>query len=248
MYGRFVDIRKLEQEEPNVIVGLPDVGLVGVISAYYLIRKMAMKEVAYFESPNLPPLTVVHDGLPFSPIRMFNWNNLVVLTSEVAVPSNLINEVVEALFKWVDEHRAKGIYCVTGISVPNRLDIDKPAVYAVTSNEEIKMKLNNVGIKPLEEGILVGVPGVLIRESAKRNMKSVVLLSETHEVYPDPGAAASSLEALSKLLGFEIDLKPLLEEAEEIRIRARDLMKRTLESMEAINKAQERDVPMLYYR
>ncbi len=248
MSYRFIDIKELEEKEPNVIVGLPDAGLVGVISAYYLIRRLNMKEVAYFESSNIPPLTVVHNGLPYSPIRMFNWSNLVVLTSEISVPPNLINEVVDALLKWTVDHRAKGIYCITGISVPNRLDIEKPTVYAVTSNEEIKGSIVNSGIKLLEEGIIVGIPAVLIRESAKRGIRSVILLSETYEAYPDPGAAASSLETLSKLLGFVIDIKPLLEEAEEIRVRARDLMKRTLETMEAMNKAQERDVPMLYYR
>ena len=51
--------------------GLPDVGLVGLIATSHIIAQLKMEEVAYVDSELLPPVVVLHEGLPYSPLRIF---------------------------------------------------------------------------------------------------------------------------------------------------------------------------------
>jgi predicted ATP-grasp superfamily ATP-dependent carboligase len=58
-------------------------------------------------------------------------------------------------------------------------------------------------------------------------------------------AAVSLLERLNGAFGFNIDVKALQEQAEEFRLRLRELMQRTQQSMRAM-KSQEEELPALY--
>ena len=60
----------------TLIVGFPDVGLVGLISAMHVIETLKMKEIGYIESELLPPLIVLHDGVFQSPVRIYHKDNL----------------------------------------------------------------------------------------------------------------------------------------------------------------------------
>ncbi len=244
--ARFVDVREVRPE--SLVVGLPDTGLVGVISASHMIRELGMEEVAYLESELLPPLVVIHDGEPKHPVRIFHRDGIAVVVSEIALPPNIVAPISSALFEWARSHRVKVIYSITGLAVPNRLDIEKPRVYGVSVPVELMERLRDAGVEQLKEGMLVGVHALLLRDSSKHGIDNVVLLAESHYAYPDPGAAASILECLGKHLGFEVNLKPLLEQAEEIRVKARDLMRRTAQMMQMMEKMKEREVPLLYYR
>jgi uncharacterized protein len=70
------------------------------------------------------------------------------------------------------------------------------------------------------------------------------LLSQCFFNYPDPEAAAEVLKELEKITGVKVDVAKLLEKGEEIRVRARDVMKRTQQEMSKMKKGQEYDIPM----
>jgi predicted ATP-grasp superfamily ATP-dependent carboligase len=55
------------------------------------------------------------------------------------------------------------------------------------------------------------------------------------------------LRELAKLTGLKVDVSSLIEKGEEIRLRARDVMKRTQQELLRMRKAQEYDVPMSLY-
>jgi predicted ATP-grasp superfamily ATP-dependent carboligase len=74
----------------------------------------------------------------------------------------------------------------------------------------------------------------------------ISLLAQSFSDYPDPGAAAAVVESLSKITGKKIDTKALLESAEDIRVKTRDLMKQTGRTMQEMGKAREYEIPPLY--
>ena len=65
-------------------------------------------------------------------------------------------------------------------------------------------------------------------------------------MYPDPGDAASAIESLDKFLKLGIDVKELLEKGEEIKLKARDLMRQTALSAPKMQKGVEQDMPIMY--
>lgn len=228
-----------------LVVGLPDVGLVGVVATSHLVSSLKMQEVASAESELFPPIVVLHDGVPKSPIRAFSDGSIVALIAETAIPTSLVSSLADAIVGWAEEKNAELILSVGGMAVPNRQDLDVPKVFAALSDKALAKKVNDAA-EILGEGYIVGAYALILRRCAERNLPAITLLTQSFYNYPDPEAAASALTALNKVLGLKVDVSDLLQKGEEIRLRAKDIMKRTQTEMARMDKSQEYDVPPLY--
>jgi len=243
---RIVEEEGIEYKNPIVIEGLPDVGLVGTIAASYIVEKMSYEEIGYIESILFPPVMVVHEGKLKSPFRIYGNGDVIVLLSEVAVPPNAVYPLTRALTEWVKEIGAKLVIPITGLPVENRMDISKPEVFSVGNSEESVKELKDKQMELLEEGFIAGTHAIMLRECGKRDLNAISLLAQCFPVYPDPGAAASAIESLEKFLKFGIDVGELLEKGEEIKLKARDLMRQTALSAPEMQKGVEQDMPIMY--
>jgi uncharacterized protein len=248
-------VRIVEKEgevynNPVVIEGLPDVGLVGTIAASYLVEKLAYREIGHIESDLFPPVMVIHDGKLKNPFRIYSdaSGSIVVILSEVAVPPKAVYPLTAALAEWF--HRIKvrpPVISLKGLPMKNRIEIDKPEVFAVGNNDAALQLLKDKQIELLEEGFIAGTYAMMLRECSKRNIGAISLLAQCFPVYPDPGAAASSIESVKKFVpNLEVDVGELLENAEEIKLKARDLMQQTTLSASEMQKGMEQDMPIMY--
>jgi uncharacterized protein len=228
------------------LVGVPDVGLVGSIALSYTVQEGQMTEVGYIESNALPPVIVVHGGDPKPPIRLYRSGDVVVTVSEISIDYHLITPITHAIVDWVKSKGVELLISLSGMAVPNRLEIDVPDVYGVASSPAVKMRMRNAEIKILEEGFITGLPALLMKDCVKKNVSSMILLAQSHLTYPDPGAAASLITSLNKLLGLDVDTKELMAHEDELRVKLRALMHRTSEQMKQLKKGREQEIPLLY--
>jgi uncharacterized protein len=228
-----------------MINGLPDVGLVGLLAASHLISSLKLEEVGSLESDLLPPMIVLHGGVPKSPVRIFANNSLIVLISETAIPISLLRPLANDLAGWAQGNSTRLMLSLGGMAVSNRQDIDTPKVFAALSEKGLESKLNGAA-EILEEGYIVGAYGLLLRRCAETSIPAIALLTQAYYNYPDPVAAAVTLNAVNKILGLDIDTSELLKRGEEIRLRSKDMMHRTQEEMSKMNKSHEYDLPPLY--
>lgn len=243
----------IHQEIPSnatLIVGMPDVGLVGPISTSHLIRGWNLEPVGYIDSLGLPPVILFHNAEPLMPIRLYSGykgnDYMLVLHSDVAVPPNRIASLASYLVKFSAERKFNRILLLGGIAVQDRLNIETPKTYAASIDKNMLQYAKEKGIEPLREGFVGGIYAQILKEGYKAGLPALALLSECFLNYPDPGASASTLLALSKVVGHDIDVKPLLEQEEEIRLRLREMMRRTLEAMRGSGKEYEYTIPALY--
>ncbi len=242
---KFVEFKPVDSVK-SVVIGLPDVGLVGLITVNHVIRSLDASEVGYIESKSLPPVIVVHKGEPKSPIRIYFKDEVAFLTSEVPLPSASIPLLASGLVEWVRSKEASLILSVSGVAVQNRLELKKPEVYGVASAPSAKRILDGAGVKLLEEGFMVGPHAQILKEAMRMEVDNLVIMAQSHYQYPDPGAAASATNALNEIIGFKVDVKKLLEQAEEIRLKMREVMQRTYKQMERMQKTQEQELPPMY--
>jgi uncharacterized protein len=230
--------------EATMIIGLPDVGLVGLIATSYLISELNLEEIAYMDSDLLPPVVVLHEGLPHAPLRIYGNQNLIAVISELAIPAPAIYTVTRELVDWAQAKKIKRIISMGGIPTENRQTIKEPEVFAAASNQELLDTLTKSGLKTLNEGYIVGAQALSMRYSISKNMPSIAILAQSFYNYPDPQAAAIALRELSKISDVKVDVSKLLEKGEEIRLKARDMMKRTQQEMNRMQKSQEYDLPL----
>lgn len=240
-----VEIEKVSQVK-YALLALPDTGLVGTIAAGHLVHSKKMNEVGYVRPGFLPPLIVVHDGEPKSPVRLYGNKDLIALISETPLPSSTYRELAKEIAKWAKERETQLLIPVTGIAVQNRLEIEKPEIFGLGGTAETRELLKSRGIRLLEEGFIAGPHAFMLNECIEMNIPIAMLFAQSHSNFPDPIAAVSMLERLNEAFGFDVDVKPLRERAEEFRLKLRELMRRTQQSMSSTQKSQEEEIPAFY--
>jgi uncharacterized protein len=228
----------------TLLFGFPDVGLVGVIAASYLVDELKLDEVAHVDSMLLPPLVVLHEGLPHSSIRIFGGDTLLLAISEVPVPADAIYPIMDALIDWGRSKSVKMMIALGGIPVQDRQDTKELKVFAAASSPEAKKIAEDKQVEILTDGYLVGAQAIMLQRAANNGIPALTLLAQCFYNYPDPEAAAEVLKGLAKITGVKVSVEKLVEKGEEIRLRARDVMKRTQEEMSKMKKPQELDTPM----
>ena len=242
------EVKIIERKEISrgavMLFGFPDVGLVGVIAASHLISELNLTEVAYMDSRLLPPLIVLHEGLPHSPIRVFGNHNVLLAVSETAISADTIYPVMHALIDWGRNKNAKTMISMSGIPVQDRQDVKQLKVFAAASSPEMLKTVQDKDVQVLKEGYMVGPQAIVMQYCANSGIPAIALLAQCFFNYPDPEAAAELLKELANIAEIKVDISKLLEKGEEIRLRARDVMRRTQQEMSKMKKTQEYDIPM----
>jgi len=245
-------VKIIEREEISeglkVICGLPDVGLVGTIAASHLISKLELEEVAYVRSELLPPIIMLEKGLPRSPIRMFGDQDLIVLSSEIAIPSSAIYPIIESIIDWMWKKKVEIVFTLGGLPIPNRHEIEKPKVFGASSNETLLKMLSGKEIQVIQRGFLVGPQALILSYCTERGIPAVALLAESFYNYPDPEASSVVIQALNQIIDMEIDVSELIEKGEEVRLAMRDMMRRTQAELARMKKSHEYDIPGYYIK
>lgn len=229
---------------PRIVIGIPEAGLVGVIAGSYMIQQLKLQEIGHVESELLPEVVVVHNSEPKSPIRIFGGGSLILLVSEIPLDPGFSYELAETLEGWAMSKNAELVVGITGLPSKNRMNFDqnqKPILFGVSNDKKLRESLPSFGVQPFQEGVVTGIHATLLKEGALMNVPNLILLVESYLEFPDPAAAATSVEALGRLLSIQIDTKSLVEESEGIRLKLRGLMRNTQESI-----AKTAEAPSVY--
>jgi uncharacterized protein len=220
---------------PKVIVGVPEAGLVGTIASSYLVEQLKLDERGYIDSDFMPPVMVVHDSGARYPMHIFGKDNLVVVISEVPLAGKLSLEVAKEVAAWAKSIKAELVVGVTGAPSRAREEVQgegKSTVVGVGNDETSLQALKTSGALPFQDGVITGFYASLLKYLMKERQSGAVLLAESLGQFPDPGASVSIIEALNALLSLKVDSKPLVKEAEGIRLRTRELMQQTQQAQQ----------------
>ncbi len=233
------DIRIIEHECMDlrgafVIDGFPSVGLVGAIAANYLASLLELRLIGTMESEGFPNLTVIRKGVPLSPVRIYAGNigdqdeKIVVLVSEFQPQPDMIRPLAQAIMNWVQKKKCRMVFSPEGfVENPNQ-DVEEAINDVLGERPEVSVcgaastirslgMLKEAEIALYQNGVIIGLAGMLLNEGVKRGIDVVALLAETNPIIPDARAAAAVTSAIDHmLLQVEFDLGPLLEEAKVI--------------------------------
>jgi uncharacterized protein len=230
-----------------ILQGFPDVGLVGSITVTYLVDQLQLREVGYVDSEALPPIATIRNSEAKELIRIYEGKTSIVFLSEIPIPSNLIRPLAREMIGWAKKKNIGRIYCLTGLAEPNRLEIDTPKIFIAGSNSKLVDELvYKLEAEALEEGFVAGINAELVKQGSRMGYDVGVLLAQSHYNYPDPGAAAQILLKMPKLIEEHVDVNPLLQSAEMVRMQLRDLMRRTSDTMGVMQKSKELELPPVY--
>jgi uncharacterized protein len=218
-----IKIRKLKEiniEDGVVFDGFHGIGLTSTIAIGCFINSLKTELVGILDSPLFPPISVIYNTKPNFPARIYanEEKKLAFFVSEAILESSAYRQIAHTILKWSNYNK-----CKTVISVASR-EIEKedrtkkePSLYVISNSQIIMKELNDIGILPLKNGTVNGIPGVLLNESNWNNIDVVVFVVDIISGVPDFRAAANVAQVVSKIVPEAYcEIKPLIKEAENI--------------------------------
>ncbi len=241
-----IQFKPIDIKKPIIVVGLPDVGLVGTIAVSYLIDKLKMNELGYIDSRRFPPFVIIKESAVKNPVRIYGKDNIIAVISDLPFLPFIINRFSKSLLAWARTLSPKTVIGITGLPVYDRIQINKPAVAGIATTDSTRNILDEAGVRLLSDGIFSGIYAGLIKECNTQNIPNITLLAESYLNFPDPAASLETLSVVGKILNIHIDLKQLKEEAERIKINMRELMLHTEKALKQSQKMQTGNMQTMY--
>jgi uncharacterized protein len=209
------ELRPLNLEGGYLIDGFPSVGFSSVIATESMIHTSQFKLAGIIDSDIFPPISLIKDGKPNYPTRIFVNEDLKVAAflSHLAVEESLHRNIARKMLRWAKDQKISLI--VSSVSVKSTEDNEEAIVVGSTDNARKKIK--ELGLKTLNHGTIPGIPGVLLNEGSLTKQDVIVILFHSDGTSPDFRSSAKLCMVMSQLIpGTTCDIAALQIEAEKI--------------------------------
>ncbi len=233
---------------PILIEGLPGIGHVGKVATDYIIDELKAKKIASFFSYSLPNSVFINEQnlIELPTIELFykklNGKDLLLLAGDIQpLDENSCYSFVDTVLDVFQKFKGSEVITLGGIGlaqVPQN-----PRIFCTgTSKKIIEKYKKSTSINTNLHGIIgpiVGVSGVLLGMSARRNIPAVTLLVETlqHPLYLGVKEARELVKFLNDKLQLNLNLKHLDKEINQIE---KEVLKKTKELAKVQEAKKER--------
>ena len=197
-----------------LIDGFPSVGFSSAIATESMIHTSQFELGGIIDSKIFPPISVIKEGKPNYPSRIFINEDLKVgvFSSYLNLDQSLHRQVSESMLEWSKKHKIKLI--VSSVAVKSQKENSE--MMGVGSTDSARKKIEEAGLKVLDHGTIPGIPGMLLNEGSITNQDVIVIIFNTSGEGPDFKSSAELCMAMSKLIpGASCDIPSLQKEAEK---------------------------------
>jgi len=208
------EFKSLNLEGGYLIDGFPSAGFSSAIASESMIKTSQFELAGIIDSDSFPPISVIKDGKPNYPARIFVNNDLKVgvFLSYLTLDQSLHRTAAKTMLKWAQKHKIKLI--VSSIAVKS-IEKDEKMI-GIGSTDSARVKVKDVGLKVLDHGTVPGIPGMLLNEGSVIGQDVIVIIFHTDGKGPDFKSSAQLCVAMSKLIpGSSCNIASLQQEAKK---------------------------------
>jgi uncharacterized protein len=176
---------KISLNNPILIAGFPDGGMIGSISISQIIENLAMHQIASVESQHIMPAAIFIGKRFRHPFRIYanDSGTVCALVCEVPVTIKGTFSVISTVIDWSSNTGVREILVLGGILPTNFSppfsDGRKPLVLQNGVRGETKYEGETIESVVPDEAIIVGLAGSLLSMSSARNVKCTALMVPT---------------------------------------------------------------------
>lgn len=217
MYSRIKirELRPLNLEGGFLIDGFPSVGFSSVIATESMIHTSNFKLAGIIDSEIFPPVSLIKDGKPNYPTRIFVNDELKVAAfiSHLPLEESLHRDIARKMLRWGKSQKISLI--VSSVSIKSKGTNEE--IMAVGSTENAAKQIEKSGIRILQHGTIPGIPGMLLNEGSLTKQDVIVILFHSDGTTPDFRSSAKLCTVISQLIpGATCDITSLQKEAEKV--------------------------------
>ena len=222
-----IEIRKLKEiniEGGVVFDGFHNIGLTSIIACGCFIHSLKTELVGILDSSLFSPMSVIYDGKPNFPARIYanEEKKLGFFVSELVLDPSAYRPVADLILRWSKDNKCKTIISIAGKAIEKEdktttKEEGEPSLNVISNSPIIMKELDDIGILPLKNGTITGIPGILLNESNWKNIDVIVFVVDFIFGVPDFRAAANVVQAISKIVPEAYcEIQLLIKEAENI--------------------------------
>jgi uncharacterized protein len=247
--------RRLPLENPVLIAGFSDSGMIGSVTINHIIEQLRMHQIAYVESEYIMPAAVFIGKRFRHAFRIYGNDSgtICALICEVPVSAKGTYSIVNTILDWsiscgVNKIVVLGGILPTNFSPPYLLERRPMLLRNELADEPYESTpAFSDGMAVPDDAIIVGLAGSLLSVSAARRQSCMALMIPTVAEAPDPEGAAIVLEALPKILpGVTIDTSSLRQKVEEIKKHLQEFLRMHQQQMQEYERAASRETERMY--
>ncbi len=219
---RIREIKKINLEGGYLIDGFPSIGFSSAIASESLIHSSQFELGGVIDSEYFPPISIVRNGIPSYPTRIFVDEKLKVgiFQSYLTLNQSIHRTAAKTMLSWAKKHKIGLI--LSSVAVKGEDGVSE--MIGIGNTESARKKVKDAGLKVLDHGTVPGIPGILLNEGLMQDQDVVVIIFQTDGKGPDFKSSADLCMAISKLIpGASCNLPALENEAK----KAETLMKET---------------------
>ncbi|MBN1923835.1 MAG: proteasome assembly chaperone family protein [Nanoarchaeota archaeon] len=209
---------------PTFIIGFQGVGLVGTMASQHLADKLKCELIGHVESEFMPPIAILHENSLTFPIRIYycKKHNLIIITSEVPLSSDLAFEVSDDITELMKKFKSKMAYVLEGLITKDE-EPDQKKISGVPSNEKVRKFLEKNKLEIIENGAILGIAGSMLLATVEKKIDSCALMAESHINIPDAMASSTVIKTLGQILGFSVDTSELDKKGADIEKKIKSI-------------------------
>ena len=227
-YWKIEQIGKLPKlNKPIFIEGLPGIGNVGKVAVDFLIDELKAKKIYEITSYTFPHSVFVNeDNLVELPIvevfykEFKDKRNILLLSGDVQPIDEISSyEFSEIVLNLIQKFDCNELITLGGIGLSEIPK--KPKVYCTGNSAKMIQRYKSNMVSNQLYGVvgpIIGVSGLLLGLSTRRNIEAISFLAETygHPMYLGINGAKEILKVLDKELKLKLDLNKLDKEIKDI--------------------------------
>jgi len=209
---RIKELRPINLEGGYLIDGFPSVGFTSAIATESMIQTSQFSLAGIIDSDSFPPISLIKDGKPNYPTRIFVNDDLKVsvFLSYLTLHESLHRVVAKTMLNWAKKQKIELIVSSMAVKSLDGLE----GIVAVGNTDSARIKLKESGLKGLEYGTIPGIPGMLLNEGSMTNQDVIVILFHSDGTGPDFRSSAELCVGMSQLIpGTSCDIPLLQKEA-----------------------------------
>jgi proteasome assembly chaperone (PAC2) family protein len=227
---------------PNMLASWPGIGNVSIIVASYLKKSLDFKELgeiepsAFFDAIGVVAKDNVVEAPQFPTSQFYYWKNKgegsdIILFIGEDQPYTKGYELANCVIDVARRFQVKRIYtCAAALSRIHHTE--QPRVWGVVTSPHMSGELEKYDLVQRGNLQISGLNGLLLGVAKEREIEGICLLGEVpmHATrIQNPVAALAVLQALTKMLGIEIDFTELAQTARETADRVKQVVAEAME-------------------
>ena len=208
------EFKEFNLKDGYLIDGFPSVGFSSAIATESMIQTSKFELCGIIDSDDFPPISIIKDGKPNYPSRIFINEDLKVgvFSSYLDLDQSHHKQVSELMLEWAKKQKIKLI--VSSVAIKSNKESSQ--MMGIGSTDSARKKIKDAGLEVLDHGTVPGIPGMLLNKGSITNQEVVVIIFNTIGKGPDFKSSVDLCLTMSKLIpGASCDISSLQKEAEK---------------------------------